>query len=136
LIIYDLNNNTVLSDYFLDTTSGDEPVDALNVHLGRLKRGSDNLGEYYKIRVTNHISNLINNDSTNVPLGLMVSQNVLLSGFQAIDSLTEPPIDELPRVKMVPKSCVISPEGTVLFGNNTSNEDKRLKLQISYIEPN
>ena len=125
-----------MGDYFLDTTSGNEPIDALTTHLGRLVRGSDNVGEYYKIRVTNHISNLVNKDSTNVQLGLIVSQNVLLNAFQVIDSITNLPPEGLPRIKKVPRSSVISPEGTVLFGNNTSNEDKRLKLQISFIEPN
>ena len=135
LIIYNLKNNTVLADYFLDTTSGNEPVDALTTHLGRLERNSDDLGEYYSIRVTNFVSNLINKDSTNVSLGLMVSQNVLLSGFQAVDSLTNPD-SQSPRIKEVPRSGVISPEGTVLYGNNAINVDKRLKLQIQYIEPN
>ncbi len=136
LIIYDLKNNTVLVDYFLDTTSGNEPVNAITTHLGRLERGSDDLGEYYKIRITNHVSNLINKDSTNVQLGLIVSQNVLLSGFQVVDSLTNPDDGQLPRIKEVPRSSLISPEGTVLFGNNTTNEEKRLKLQILYTETN
>ncbi len=135
IIIFDLDNNTVLTDYFLDTTSGNQPVDAVTTHLGRLERGSDNLGEYYKIRLTNHISNLINKDSTNVQLGLLVSQNVLISGFHVVDSLTNPE-GPLPRIKEVLRSSVISHEGTVLFGNNTANEEKRLKLEISYIEPN
>ena len=135
LIIYDLDNNTVLTDYFLDTTSGNEPIDAVTTHLGRLERGSDDLGEYYKVRLTGHISNLINKDSTNVQLGLMVSQNVLISGFHVVDSLTNP-VGPLPRIKEVPRSGVISHEGTILFGNNTSNEDKKLKLQISYLNPN
>ena len=135
LIIYNLKNNTVLADYFLDTTSGNEPIDALTTHLGRLERNSDDLGEYYNIRVTNFVSNLINKDSTNVSLGLMVSQNVLLNGFQAVDSLTNPD-SQLPRIKEIPRSGVISPEGTVLYGNNAINVDKRVKLQINYIEPN
>ena len=103
--------------------------------MGRLERGIDNLGQYYKIRITNHVSNLINKDSTNVSLGLIVSQNVLLSGFQAIDSITNPE-GELPRIKTVPRSSVISPEGTVLYGNNTTIEEKKLKLEILYIDPN
>jgi hypothetical protein len=130
IIIYDIKNNTILEDYKIDITTGEEPVNAVNVHLGRLQRGSDDLGDYYKIRVTSHISNLINKDSTNVPLGLMVSQNVLLSGFQ--DTFEE----QSPGISEVPSSCVISPEGTILFGNATPNEEKRLKLQIFYTEPN
>ena len=135
LIIYDLNNGTVLTDYFLDTTSGEDPIDAINIHLGRLERDSDENGKFYKISLANHISNLINKDSTNVPLGLTVSQNVLMNGFQLIDTLSFEN-NQLPRIKTLPRSSVISPEGTVLFGNNTVNEDKRLKLEISYLEPN
>ena len=131
IIIFDATNQTVLTDYARDLTASQTPiVDALTIHLGRLERGSDDAGEFYKIRVTNHINNLINNDSTNVPLGLMVSQNVLLGGFQDLQN------SQAPGVNGVPSSSVISPEGTVLFGNNTANEEKRLKLQIFYTEPN
>ncbi len=130
IIIFDIKNNTILEDYKIDITSGEEPVNAVNVHLGRLVRGSDDQGEYYKIRVTTHISNLINKDSTNVPLGLMVSQNVLLAGYQ--DTYEE----QSPGIDKVPVGSVISPEGTILFGNATTNDEKRLKLQIFYTEPN
>ncbi|MFK5982128.1 MAG: DUF4270 domain-containing protein [Flavobacteriaceae bacterium] len=135
LIIYNLETNNILADYFLDNTSGSEPVDAITNHLGRLQRDSDGNGEFYKIRLTNHLSNLINKDSTNVPLGLIVSQNVLISGFQVIDSLTNPDT-QLPRIKVVPSSSVFSPEGTVFYGNNTVNEEKRLRLELKYIDPN
>lgn len=131
IIIFDATNKTVLTDYANDVTASQTPVvDALTIHLGRLERGSDDTGDFYKIRITNHISNLINNDSTNVPLGLMVSQNVLLGGFQDLQN------SQAPGVNGVPSSSVISPEGTILFGNNTAIEEKRLKLQIFYTEPN
>lgn len=130
LIIYDIKNSTFLIDYDMDITSGEEPVNALNVHLGRLERGSDNKGDYYKIRITNHISNLINKDSTNVPLGLIVSQNVLQFGFQDIENIQSPGIEK------VPSSSVVSPQGTVLYGNASVNENKRIKLQIYYTETN
>jgi len=135
ITIYNLETNSVLVDYFLDTTSGDETLDALSVHLGRLQRDSDGNGDYYKIRITNHLSNVINKDSTNVSLGVIASQNVLMNGFQVVDSLTNP-AGELPRIKKVPRPSVISPEGTVLYGNNTPNEERRLKLQIHYTDPN
>ncbi len=135
LIIYDIENNRVLADYFLDTTTGNDPLNAIIEHLGRLERGSDGNGEYYDINITNHVSNLINKDSTNVSLGLMVSQQVLLSGFHVVDSLSNPDSGE-PKIKEIPRSSVISPEGTVLYGNNTTNEDKKLKLVIKYLNPN
>ncbi|MGV6829731.1 MAG: DUF4270 domain-containing protein [Flavobacteriales bacterium] len=130
IIIYDINNNTVLVDYGLDSSTAIEPVDAKTEHLGRLQRDSDGLGTYYKIKITNHVSNLINKDSTNVSLGLMISQNVNRGGFQVLKEAQEP------NLKEVPSAGVIAPEGTVLYGNATSNEEKRLKLQIYYTEPN
>ncbi|MGB0950056.1 MAG: DUF4270 domain-containing protein, partial [Marinirhabdus sp.] len=83
IIIFDAVNGTILTDFSFDTTATEpDQVNALTEHLGRLERGSDAAGDFYRIRISSHISNLINRDSTNVPLGLMVSQNVLLNGFQ------------------------------------------------------
>jgi hypothetical protein len=130
IIIYDINNSTLLVDYNLDFTASNEPEDAYSEHLGILERGSDDIGEYYKIKLTNHISHLINKDSTNVSLGLIVSQNVKQQGFVDLESIQSPGIEE------VPESSVIAPRGTVLFGNNTTNENKKLKLLIYYTEPN
>ncbi len=133
LIIFDTKNGRRLIDYNLDLTSNLEPVDAITEHLGRLERGSDGNGDFYKIKITTHLSDIINRDSLNVPLGLMVSQNVTVAGFQDLeDSL-------VPRqgisIKEIPASSVVAPQGTVLFGNRTGNTDKRLKLQIFYTEP-
>lgn len=133
--IYNINNSTVLADYFLDPTSSNLPEDAITNHLGKIERDTDNNGVSYTINLTHHISNLINKDSTNVSLGLMTSQNVLLNGFQKLDTLLNPN-QELPTIKTVQRSSVISHEGTVLYGNNTLNEDKKLVLEIYYTEPN
>jgi len=133
LIIYDTKNSRNLIDFDLDLTSNALPVDAFTEHLGRLERGSDNNGDFYKIKITTHLSNVINRDSTNVPLGLIVSQNVTEPAYRKLqDSLVPRPgviIEE------VPASSVIAPQGTILFGNNTNNTSKRLKLQIFYTEP-
>lgn len=129
IMIYDLKNSNVLADYNLDPTNGLDAVDALSNHFGKLQRGSDGNGEYYKLKITTHISNLINKDSTNVPLGIVVSQNVLVRTTQKLLNPMEPDIEQ------VPSSAVISPEGTILYGNATPNQDKRLKLQIYYTEP-
>ena len=132
--IYNINNSTVLADYFLDPTSSNLPAEAITNHLGKIERDTDNNGVSYTINLTHHISNLINKDSTNVSLGLMTSQNVLLNGFQKLDTLLNPN-QELPTIKTVQRSSVISHEGTVLYGNNTLNEDKKLVLEIYYTEP-
>lgn len=131
LMLYDVENGRVLLDYELDTTGGEaEQVDALTTHLGRLERGSDGNGEFYKLRITNHLSSLIHQDSTNVKLGVIASQNVVLPTFQDVQS-----ISSSGEIK-VPSSSVISHEGTVLYGNTAADESKRLKLQIYYTESN
>lgn len=141
LIIYDINNGTVLLDYGLDTSTETDILDAKNIHLGRLQRDSDGLGDYYKIKITNHISNLINKDSTNVLLGLMITQNVNRGGFQSLETpiLLEEDLNNSENnifLNEVPSAAIVSPEGTVLHGNASTNEEKRLKLQIYYTEPN
>jgi len=94
--------------------------------LVRVDDDSNGEGIKYKIRITEHINNLIIRDSTNVRLGLVVTSNV-----GAIDPSNL--LDE--NNKIVPSGTILSPKGTVLFGNNTANEDKKVKLTIYYTEP-
>lgn len=141
LFIYDIDNNRTLVDGVLDTSVGAlGAVDSRTNHLGRLARSDEgNLeseGLSYKIRLTQHINNIIKNDSTNVRLGLAVSQNVLLDNTALIRNA-----EDIENDKRVPVSSVISPEGTILHGNLSPNEDKRLRLRLSYtlteeIDPN
>lgn len=136
IMVFDPKNNTILADYSIDLTTNNIAVNAVTQHLGRLERDSDDNGEYYKIKLTSHVSNLINRDSTNISLGLMVSQNVSLINFRSLEN--ELPVNnpDVENLTQVPASCIISPEGTVLHGNRSSNQEKRLKLQLFYTEPN
>src|SRR5690606_7035941 len=97
-------------------------------HLVPLERDADGNGIQYKMRLTQHINNLLNRDSTNVKLGLVVSENVNLISNSAVRGTTVPEIDK------VPTSTVISPLGTVLYGADAAEEDKRMKLRIYYTE--
>lgn len=132
IFLYDLNNNNVLIDYIQDNNT--TTTDLLNFktsHLGRLQRDASNVGDSYTLKITNHISNLINRDSTNVRLGLVVSPNVNLVSSQSL--LNDIP----PGVDAYPAAGVISPEGTVLHGtNNPLEPEKRIKLNIFYTEIN
>lgn len=130
ILIYNLKTNDVLLDYNTDPSGGLPPKEAQINHLGKLERGSDGKGKYYKIKITDHISNIINKDSTNAPLGLVVSHNVNSKFFQKLEEEQEPGIQKIPA------SSVISPKGTILHGNRSPNEEKRLKLQIYYTDPN
>lgn len=130
IMIFDTENNSILADYTLDLTSNLRPINAITEHLGRLERDSDGNGDYYKIKLTSHVSNLINRDSSNVKLGLVVSQNVQYVRFYE----TENPLLE-DSFKEVPGGSIISPEGTVLHGNLSEDASKRLKLELYYTEP-
>lgn len=130
IMIYDLKNSNVLQDYLIDPTGSQPAANAFTGHFGKLQRGSDGKGQYYKLKITAHISNLINKDSTNVPLGIVVSQNVTNRTTQKLLTPLEP------EIKEVPSGHVVSPKGTILHGNASPNAEKRLKLQIYYTEPN
>ena len=128
LMLYDLKNNRVLEDYRFDRpNSANELISRTNSqHLGPLERDEDGHGVSYKIRITNHINNLLNRDSTNLKLGLVVTQNInLVQPFKVDDT----------EVEMVPVGSVVSPSGTVLYGPEAADEEKRLKLRIYYTEP-
>ena len=131
LYLYDLDNNTILADYILDSPGQANKTTSIsnNGHLQPLTRDENGNGISYKIRITNHIDKLLNRDSTNVKLGLVVTQNInLISTYKVLPAVN-------PEVERVPGSALITPEATVLYGPNAQDEDKRLKLNIYYTEP-
>ena len=128
IFIYDLDNNRVLYDYQLNAMQESNPTKPIAVHLPPLTTDEDGNGLSYKVRLTNHINNVINKDSTNVKLGVVVSQNVSLTTNS--DLLQKDQV-----VKRVPAASVITPEATVLYGPNAEDDAKRLKLNIYYTEP-
>ncbi len=70
-------------------------------------------------------------DSTNTKLGLVISNNVnSIQNAQVLGATSEDDVNQ------VPTGAVLSPKGTVLYGNNTTNEEKKVKLEIFYTEPN
>ncbi len=132
LYLYDLNNNMRLADYSFDNNQGQLNSWNANVnqgHLGVLQRDDNGNGVSYRLRITEHVRRILKEDSTNVRLGLVVSQNVNLLKNSAVRESTPSGIDR------VPSSSVITPLGTVLYGPDAENEEKRLKLQIYYTEP-
>jgi len=131
IFLYDIENNKTLLDYQFDETSDvDTNLTQLN-HLGKLERDDDGNGVKYKIRITEHITDLIRNDSTNVKLGLTVSNNVLSQGGADVKN-HETLAEALPEFVFI--SSVNSHRGTVLYNENAVDADKKLKLRIYYTE--
>jgi hypothetical protein len=134
IYLYDMKNNSPLIDYFFDTANTLTPINSRIGHLGRLQREDtdDGNGIRYKIRITEHINNILIRDSTNVNLGLVVSGNINLeSNSQDYKVLNPDDSDD-----KIPVSSIITQRGTVLYGNNTLEEEKKLYLEIFYTEPN
>jgi uncharacterized protein (DUF1015 family) len=132
IFLYDLTNKKVLADYIYDFTSNSANPKLNKSIFGGIiqKEDVDNgRGFKYKIRITNHVRNLIKNDSTNVRLGLSVTEsinNVGLSKLKTPNSYST----------SAPTMSLASPLGTILYGSSpVVPDDKRLKLEIYYTKP-
>jgi hypothetical protein len=130
IYLYNLDTNEPLIDYSFDQTFDQvTPLNSVISHSGRLVRNEDKNGISYKLRITEHVNRILNKDSTNVRLGLVVTQNINLIGNSALRT----PLD---GITSIPAASVITPEGTVLYGNLEADVSKRLKLNIFYSETN
>lgn len=139
IYLYDFNNNRPIVDYYNDGTPS-ATADAKKikqVFSGILnvdpvtKRGST-----YKIRITNHVRNLIKYaDSTNVKLGVAVTEDITVITSNKLKNINIKTVKGDPFTK-APRASVMNPLGTILYGGNTPDESKRLKLQIYYTKPN
>lgn len=140
IYLYDFNNNRPIVDYYNDGTPSptNDAKKIKQVFNGILNTDPvSKKGTTYKIRLTNHIKNLINNkDSTNVKLGIVVTENI---SDIASNKLKKPAVIKALNegaFTKVPRASVMNPLGTVLHGGNSPVESKRLKLQIYYTKPN
>jgi hypothetical protein len=136
IFLYDLTNKKVLVDYTYDYTSNgtypkfnkfihDGIVQTQDVSDGRGKRAKK-----YRVRITNYVRNLIKNDSTNVRLGLSVTESINSVGLSKLRTPNS-------NLSSAPTMSVLNQLGTVLYGTGpTVPESKKLKLQIYYTKPN
>ena len=130
LYLYDIKNKAPVIDYFIDNSSG--PKEYMNkvIHGGLIELDEDDKGLMYKIRISEHIKNVIRKDSTNVRLGLVVSSDI--SSSMNIEVSTSD------LMTFIPSSTAINPLGTVLIGPSPSAENysKRMRLNLYYTEVN
>jgi hypothetical protein len=133
--LYDLDNNLPMADFFLDQTVNASSSDSKFTHLVPLSTETNADGteqKKYKIRLTEHLNNIIIDDSTNVKLGLVVSSNVgaaATKGFQNGIDIGNTIIEGIPT------GTILSPKSVILHGNNSPDPTKRAKLNIYYTEP-
>ena len=136
IYLYDLNNHRPLIDYYYDNSVSPNAKYNKYVHDGIIKKETtgDKRGIKYRIRLTKHIQNLIYHDSTNVKLGLVVTESI--GGINSA-KLKNPFTSGNLSLHRVPFSSVVNPLGTVIYGSNPNVPvDKRLKLKIYCTKPN
>lgn len=144
IFLFDLTNKKTLIDYAFDnTTNTVKPKRNKTTFGGIIEKVTELSGGIevertkYKVRITNHVRNLIMKDSANVRLGLSVTEsinNVDMVKLKTPNAATN----------KAPKMSVLSPLGTVLYGTKSSasfptidinNKENRLKLEIYYTKP-
>ena len=132
IYIYNYEQNSALIDYFLDQSVSSLTINAKINHLEPLIRDSidDDKGIKYKIRITEHLNNLILRDSANAKLALGVISDVAsVQNFKILDDGSES------ENKQLASGIILSPKGTILHGNLSPNIDKRPRIKIYYTEP-
>ena len=131
LYLYNFNTGEPISDYYNDNSINLQATNANKiVYGGLLELDSNNKPWRYKFRITNHINNIIKNDSVNTSLALISGANISnLVIRKGINSKNE-------EVKY-PTTGVLNPFGVKLIGsqtNNLSDEESKIKLEIFYTE--
>ena len=130
LFLYDIEGKAPVVDYFIDQSQGQKPKDQKAVHSGLIEIDEDRKGIKYKIRISEHVKNIIRNDSLNKKLALVVTSDITNAVNTELKNNDE--------LEYIPISSVINPLGTILYGPNPEpiNHDKRFRLELFYTEIN
>jgi hypothetical protein len=131
LYLYNANTLAPIIDFAQDGVA--TPSLAKIVYGGFLTNEEEVYKQYYKVRVTNYLKNIISNDSINAPLRVALT-NVL-------PNQTEVPMAKVNAadVGKIPTGSVTTPKSGVFVGPNPSNPDLldlKLQLEIFYTEIN
>ena len=139
ILLFDATNNRPLIDYTVDRSkAANAKYDKYNFGgIVQVEDVDNGRAEKYKIRITSQIRNMLNSTdeslNKNIRLGLSVTENINLTSNAFFKT---PILINTEEVKFSPIGNVLSPLGTILYGSNTTNQDKKLKLQIFYTKPN
>ena len=129
LYLFNLNNGAPMIDYFSDGSTSNFGTNAnKGIFGGKLELDENGNPSQYKFNITNHISNIIRNDSLNYDLGMTVTANIdTPSIIRAINQ------DEDQEIRY-PLASTLNPLGTVLIGSHPDSLqfDKRVKLELIY----
>lgn len=140
IYLYDLETRRPIIDYSMDATKtlGNAKYDKYIYGgiIDTLKNGDIQ----YKLRLTNHIKNIIKGDSLDTVketarLGLVVTDNINITTNNRLKTpFTEGSGESATEVREVPYASVQDYSGVILHGTDPADE-KRIKLEIYYSKP-
>ncbi|WP_396153282.1 DUF4270 domain-containing protein [Flavobacterium sp.] len=148
LYLFDATNQKSLVDYTFDATTNPNIKYNKLIFGGIIERDNtaDKKGIKYKIRITDHIDNLLNstdsNLNKNVRLGLSVTENINYSNnyyYKSPFDVNNTPTISSDDIEYFPLASIMEQQGVVLHGTNPSapaDASKKLKLVIHYTKPN
>jgi len=132
LYLYSYDNGMTIEDYNMDYTI-DYNLGSVNANKyvfgGLLEYDSNNVPERYKFNITNHVNNIINKDSLNIDLGLVVNSDI--EDITLRRAFSNPQNTKV----LIPQSVITSPHSVVLYGSHPKdsiNLSKRLLLEVLY----
>lgn len=129
LYLFNLKNGAPLIDYFNDGSTSNFGTNAnKGIFGGKLELDENGNPHQYKFNLTNHVSNIIRNDSLNYDLGITVTANIDTPSIIKARNQTEG--EEI----RYPLASTLNPLGIVLIGSNPDSLqfDKRVKLELIY----
>ena len=129
LYLFNYNSGAPLSDYISDGSISNFGRNANKKVFGGLLEFDDaDLPFRYKFNITDHISNIIRNDSTNIDLGLVVNADI--NNLTPLKAITEFSEEDL----LYPLTATLNPIGAILVGSHPDEllDDKRVRLEIIY----
>jgi hypothetical protein len=145
LYLFDATNQKQIVDCLYDTSVGSNLKKSKVVFGGIVQRDEsiDGKALKYKIRITQHINNLINSNNRNlnenIRLGLCVTESIAITSnyyYKNPIDLNNTTTISQDDIKFFPVSSIMSHQGVVLHGTASTDVNKKLKLIIHYTKPN
>lgn len=141
IYLYNVKSRKPIIDYYTDGTgSSVQPKYAKSIYGGIVSNVTKDgvTTTKYKIKITNHLRNIIQHDSLNVRLGLSVTEDISkITNLFNYKQTPQEAILQIPYYQLTPLSSIINPLGTILYGSDASiDASKRVKLEIFYTKPN
>ena len=146
IYLFDATNQAPILDYLVDSSTRFNTKENKYNFDGIIQLDETDKGTKYKIRITNYINRIINDDdeelNKNLTLGLSVTENIAVSSNA---SLKSPITVGSNQIKHIPFASVMNPLGTVLHGplstetytdENGNVVPMKLKLEIYFTKPN